>query len=81
MRHFVSLFRRHKTPFRAALVLHNRFINNDIRYEKRLFGEPKSLVAHVQRKTPGNFRRCSLHSGEPFLRHPTFRSWSFSQLR
>ena len=33
-------------------------------------------MAHVHRKTPGNFCRCSLSPGEPFLRHPTCPPWS-----
>src|ERR1700693_3496624 len=63
-------------PFRAAIVLHISFRRHDIRYGMALFGEPKSLMAHVHRKTPGNFCRCSLPPGEPFLRHPTCRPWS-----
>jgi hypothetical protein len=53
-------------PFRAAIVLHISFRRHDIRYGRPLFGEPKSLMAPVHRKTPGNFGRCSLPSGEPF---------------
>jgi hypothetical protein len=80
MRHFVSLFLRHKTPFRAAILIHISFRIHDIRYGKPLFGEQKTIVAHVHWKTPGNFCRCSLHPGKPFLRHPTCPSWLFSQL-
>ena len=70
--HFVS----RKTLFRAGIVLHISFCCHDIRYGRPLFGEPKGFVAHVHRKTPGNFCRCSLPPGEPFLRHPTRRPWS-----
>jgi hypothetical protein len=31
MRHFVSLFLRHKTPFRAVLAFHISFRRHDIR--------------------------------------------------
>src|SRR6266481_9521250 len=75
-RHFVSLCLARKTPFRAAIVLHISFRRHDIRYGRPLFGEPKSLMAHVHRKTPGNFCRCSLPPGEPILRHPTCPPWS-----
>src|SRR5580704_10258320 len=63
-------------PFRVAIVLHISFRRHDIRYGRPLFGEPKGLMAHVHRKTPGNFCRCSLPPGEPFPRHPTCPPWS-----
>jgi hypothetical protein len=61
----------------TAIVLHISFRRHDIRYGRPLFGEPKSLTAHVHRKTPDIFCQCSLPHDEPLVRHPTCPPWSF----
>ena len=44
-----------KTPFRPASTLRKSFHRRDIRSGPRLFGESKSIVGHIPRKTPPEF--------------------------